>query len=606
MSEINLDELKKIEDIISSNDFSSMNNIFKQCITSIFELLKNHTEQIKKLENTIDQKCDKTELINSLVIKANNADVMKNFNDVTNNLESKVSLDDVNLLINNKVDKINTELAEIKNSIENKANKNFVISALHTKANKSDSINISVINKKIEEIENDLNQLILNIKKQFSAFNEVLIELDNNKIDSQVLNKVTEDINKGINKILDNNNEDLKNDLNENLNKLKNLDDEYKRVNEQEKQRLDSLIKTLDTKIENISDKNIELDTKLSSLSVNNKLEEIVNDLISTINKDKLDNNTNMNNLNKSMKSLYNEYNILKNTISNELSVKPNLSDLTELLQNKVDYKTLNSTLSEIGKLKEKIEEKTIKVDSNSNNDYNNNNYNNINNFTYNRRTLTDYNNITPSLNKDIDNLKYEISQIKESLIMKVDFKELNSYLKGKVNIDDINKALTIINEDINSKVDNDYFQKTLKNQSDINKIICTDYIMGKWISSNNEIVNGNIKWNIQSINSSPENFSWENNSYYITIRNKGIYQIEFILFIDKKQNMNFYPNVLFVIDDTIIKGFTNIENEIIDEKIALKYKEYINLNGRSRLSISLTRNNFINGFMGILIIKEV
>ena len=603
MSEINLDELKKIEDIISSNDFSSMNNIFKQCITSIFELLKNHTEQIKKLENTIDQKCDKTELINSLVIKANNADVMKNFNDVTNNLESKVSLDDVNLLINNKVDKINTELAEIKNSIENKANKNFVISALHTKANKSDSINISVINKKIEEIENDLNQLILNIKKQFSAFNEVLIELDNNKIDSQVLNKVTEDINKGINKILDNNNEDLKNDLNDNINKLKNLDDEYKRVNEQEKQRLDSLIKTLDTKIENISDKNIELDTKLSSLSVNNKLEEIVNDLISTINKDKLDNNTNMNNLNKSMKSLYNEYNILKNTISNELSVKPNLSDLTELLQNKVDYKTLNSTLHELDKLKERIEENTIKIDNNNNNTNNINNYNN-------KRSMTEYSNnstiFTPALNKDIDNIKYEISQIKDSLIMKVDFKELKNYLKGKVDVDDINKALTMINEDLNSKVDNINFQKTLKNQNDINKLICNDYIMGKWISTNNEIINGNIKWNIQSVNSSPDNFSWENNNYFISIRNKGIYQIEFILFIDRKENMNFYPNVMIVIDNSIIKGFNNMENEIYDEKIALKFKEYININERSRLSISISNNNSINGFMGILIIKEI
>ena len=603
MSEINLDELKKIEDIISSNDFSSMNNIFKQSITSIFELLKNHTEQIKKLENTIDQKCDKTELINSLVIKANNADVMKNFNDITNNLESKVSLDDVNLLINNKIDKINTELAEIKNSIENKANKNFVISALHTKANKSDSINISVINKKIEEIENDLNQLILNIKKQFSAFNDVLIELDNNKIDSQVLNKVTEDINKGINKILDNNNEDLKNDLNENLNKLKNLDDEYKRVNEQEKQRLDSLIKTLDTKIENISDKNIELDTKLSSLSVNNKLEEIVNDLISTINKDKLDNNTNINNLNKSMKSLYNEYNVLKNTVNNELSVKPNLSDLTELLQNKVDYKTLNSTLYELDKLKEKIEENTIKIDNNNNNNINTNNYNN-------KRSMTEYSNnstiFTPALNKDIDNLKYEISQIKDSLIMKVDFKELKDYLKGKVDVNDINKALTMINEDLNSKVDNNQYQKTLKNQNDINKLICNDYIMGKWISTNNEIINGNIKWNIQSVNSSPDNFSWDNNNYFISIRNKGIYQIEFILFIDRKENMNFYPNVMIVIDNSIIKGFNNMENEIYDEKIALKFKEYININERSRLSISISNNNSINGFMGILIIKEI
>ena len=588
---------------MSTNEFSSMNNIFKQSITSIFELLKNHTEQIKKLENTIDQKCDKTELINSLVIKANNADVMKNFNDINNNLESKVSLDDVNLLINNKVDKINTELAEIKNSIENKANKNFVISALHTKANKSDSINISVINKKIEEIETDLNQLILNIKKQFSAFNEVLIELDNNKIDSQVLNKVTEDINKGINKILDNNNEDLKNDLNDNLNKLKNLDDEYKRVNEQEKQRLDSLIKTLDTKIENISDKNIELDTKLSSLSVNNKLEEIVNDLISTINKDKLDNNTNINNLNKSMKSLYNEYNVLKNTVSNELSVKPNLSDLTELLQNKVDYKTLNSTLNELDKLKERIEENTIKIDNNKNNT--NNNF--INN---NKRSMTEYSNnssiLTPSLNKDIDNLKYEICQIKDSLIMKVDFKELKNYLKSKVDIDDINKALTMINEELNSKVDNSNFQKTLKNQNDINKLICNDYIMGKWISTNNEIINGNIKWNIQSVNSSPDNFSWDNNNYFISIRNKGIYQIEFILFIDRKENMNFYPNVMIVIDNSIIKGFNFMENEIYDEKIALKFKEYININERSRLSISISKNNSINGFMGILIIKEI
>ena len=603
MSEINLDEIKKIEDIISSNEYSSMNDIFKQSINSIFELLKNHSEQIKKIENTIDQKCDKIELINSLVIKANNADVMKNFNDITNNLESKVSLDDVNLLINNKVDKINTELAEIKNSIENKANKNFVISALHTKANKSDSINISVINKKIEEIETDLNQLILNIKKQFSAFNEVLIELDNNKIDSQVLNKVTEDINKGINKILDNNNEDLKNDLNDNLNKLKNLDDEYKRVNEQEKQRLDSLIKTLDTKIENISDKNIELDTKLSSLSVNNKLEEIVNDLISTINKDKLDNNTNINNLNKSMKSLYNEYNVLKNTVNNELSVKPNLSDLTELLQNKVDYKTLNSTLNELDKLKERIEENTIKIDNNNNNT--NNNF--INN---NKRSMTEYSNnssiLTPSLNKDIDNLKYEISQIKDSLIMKVDFKELKNYLKSKVDIDDINKALTMINEELNSKVDNSNFQKTLKNQNDINKLICNDYIMGKWISTNNEIINGNIKWNIQSVNSSPDNFSWDNNNYFISIRNKGIYQIEFILFIDRKENMNFYPNVMIVIDNSIIKGFNNMENEIYDEKIALKFKEYININERSRLSISISRNNSINSFMGILIIKEI
>jgi hypothetical protein len=244
-----------------------------------------------------------------------------------------------------------------------------------------------------------------------------------------------------------------------------------------------------------------------------------------------------------------------------------------------------------------------------SSNKNNNNNTNNINNYN-NKRSMTEYSNnssiFTPALNKDIDNIKYEISQIKDSLIMKVDFKELKNYLKGKVDVDDINKALTMINEDLNSKVDNIKFQKTLKNQNDINKLICNDYIMGKWISTNNEIINGNIKWNIQSVNSSPDNFSWENNNYFISIRNKGIYQIEFILFIDRKENMNFYPNVMIVIDNSIIKGFNNMENEIYDEKIALKFKEYMNINERSRLSISISKNNSINGFMGILIIKEI
>ncbi len=113
----------------------------------------------------------------------------------------------------------------------------------------------------------------------------------------------------------------------------------------------------------------------------------------------------------------------------------------------------------------------------------------------------------------------------------------------------------------------------------------------------------GNIKWDIQSQNTSSNDFIWDN--YNITIVKEGIYQIQLIIFIDNKK-IDFFPNINFVINDNIIKSFNSKQNNITNEIIGIKYIEYINIIKKSKLNISISSNGVMNEFKALLIIKSI
>ena len=161
-----------------------------------------------------------------------------------------------------------------------------------------------------------------------------------------------------------------------------------------------------------------------------------------------------------------------------------------------------------------------------------------------------------------------------------INYNEFLNFLKGKASIDDLNKL----------------YEKIQKNYKEMN-------IIGKWISMKYDLYNGNIKWDIQSQNTSSDDFLW--NDYNITIIKEGIYQIQLIIFIDNKK-INFFPNINFVINNNIIKSFNNRENDITNEIIGNQYIEYVNIIKKSILNISITSNGVMNEFKALLIIKSI
>lgn len=559
----NNDEIGNLENYISSKKFNSDDKTLKQIFNGILSLLKKQHNQIKSIDNIILEQKN----------KANENQLF---------LENKFNLDDVNLLVNNKIDEMKLDIEELKSIKTENSNqpkpKNFISSL----SNKNDKVNFNVLNKKINNLDTHINNLKITMSKQFSEYNSILenirnnkVDLDdlsklieniNNKVDIDVLSKVTEETNNSIIKILDSNNDELKNELNDNFTKFKQLDSEFKKMNIQEIEKIGSEIKSLNEKIELLSKKSMEIDSKLNlSLEYNKvEVENKIKNLALTINNESITNGANYNNLNQLIRTIYNEYNNFKVTIQNELSIKPNISDINSLIHDKVDYRTLDSTILEINKIKEKLEEE---------------------NFEHKRifSETARYPNNNLYQYKNFEGLKNQIIEIKDSLKFKIGYNEVLNYLKNKVNVDELNNILVKMRKDFNR-----------------------NNIIGKWISTNNELYKNNIKWNNQSENTNENYFVWNNENYYITITNKGIYQIELILFIGNKQNFQIFPNVKFLINDKTIKNYDNIQNDISNEILGLNFTEYIELNKKSKLSISITSNGLVNEFKGILIIKSV
>ena len=525
----------------SKNDFLTNNETIKESFNVFYSILKNQTNQITKLEDSIKKN-------------------KKKLKEYKTNLKT-LNIDNVNLLINNKIDEIKLEIKELK-QINEKKLKNSI-----NTVNKNENTMINDLNKKFEIIDTNLNEINSNINEQFKEFNDMLKNLKkdkvdyedlsklidniNNKIDLEILSKFTNEINESMCKLIETNNTLLKNEFNENFNKFKNLDNEIKNMNIKEIEKLDFAIKNIDKKIENSFEENTEINSKINLNDYNIKeLEKKINNLLSIINKESIKNTSNYNNCNQIIRTIYNDLNKFKIMMQNELTIKPYTEDIHTLIEKKIDNRILDSTIYEINKLKEKNEE-------NNNELYNEH-----------RRLLTDsnQNSIKNNLNHlKNDNISNQIIQIKNSL-------------KNKVNINDFNN--------LSSKI------KKYNNN-----------IIGKWISTNNKLNNGYIIWDIESQISSKNYFIFENNN--IIIKNEGIYKIEFILFLANNQNLNFSPNVAFIINEKILKNYNNFQNEILDEKIGMRYNELLNLNKMTKINISIN-NDLINEFKGILFIKSI
>jgi hypothetical protein len=327
-------------------------------------------------------------------------------------------------------------------------------------------------------------------------------------------------------------------------------------------------------------------------------LENLINEIYKKY-KEKINNNKLFTNLNKNISDLYNNLNDFNSKINSEISLKPNIDDINNLLKNTSNINIVNEIQKQIDNINIKLKEF----------EYNNNQiYSHILSIENNNKNNPNYNYKIIDNNEELNLLKNDLNELKNSLIMKVDINEIKNYLNQKANIVQVNKAISMINKEIDNKLDNEIFLSNIKKQEEINKILCNENITGKWLSINQNFNLSSIKWNLQSINTNPNNFGWVKNLNYITIRDKGVYSIEFIIFI-LGYNQMIKPNVNLLIDGNPILNFTNLEkNEMDNNLIALKYNEYINIEDSCRIGIGLTSNgiNENRGIKAILIIKSI
>ena len=564
--------------------------------------------------------------------------------DVINALDTKIDKDEfgkeiqnladknkINKELNDKIckkdlEKINEDLINKINSIELKQNNNLE-NILNTKADSNDFNLIKdafqdmklKMTQRIDDIDNDLDRLIENIKSQFNSINEDMKKIEKNIINNSNIEEINKLINNQLNvKALE---EDINSFKNEIIQALNDFDLNQKNLEERIASNINDISKENKFILENMNIQNMTIkDLFKNKKNYGKEMNEIK---VSEISQNIMPENNPQLNLfiKETKKDIENILNILDNKIDynimnveiikfqNQIESKINiLNDNQDGLISDINSK-IKEMYEDISKeLSNKITLNDVKVLINNNNNLNeekiNKDYNKgefIKQFEEFRKELklkldtNIFNKVINQFNINFENIKKDINSTNNS-------KEIIKSLQTKANSEDqINKLFNDINKKLNDKVNSIDFTTAIDNQAIINDTLCNENYIGRWFwNGGDNKINYAIPWDNQSINTSPDNFIWEKGKPFIIINEEGFYVLNLGIFADKR------PSIQIVVDGEIIVNNQNnvnkkmvIKNTDINNIIGISIIEFVQLKKQSKLSV-LCYGGKGNGFLSL------
>ena len=592
---IGIKEFEEVLNLINSIKDEKIDvNVFNSEIKEIRDILDNKSNSIDVI-NALDTKVDKGELnleLQSLEEKNKSNNLLK---DNIDKIECEKIYEELNEKINNKDKK---KFEEIENVLKSKADNNDF--SLIKDAFQDMKIKMT---QRIDDIDNDLDRLIDNIKSQFKSITEDMKKLDKNISGNENIENINNIIK---NKV------DI-NDLEELINSLKtNIF-----------QSLDSFIKEIEIKQKNFEEKII---TNIDGILKENKyIKENLNIQNKTI-KDLFNNKNNYGNEMEELKLSE----ITKSISDYKLELKKDIENIINILNNKVDLKIMNEKLVKIdentkikintlnesqdniilqvnNKIKEMYEDickelsnkisitdAKLLLSDKTNNSEKNEDDSNINTKYLDdiKKELKQKLNIN-LFNKVVNQFNVNFENIKKDIHLENNDKDINKLLNTKISNDQFNKFIIDINKKLNEKVNNIDFTSALDNQAIINDTLCNENCIGRWFCKNGINKNNNyiISWDSQMVNTSPDNFIWEKDKTFILINEEGLYELNLSLYSEKRPTFQVVVNGEIIINNnqnnsTMNKKMIIQKNSESNNLIGLSVIEFIMLKKQSKLSV--------------------
>ena len=544
---------------ISLNDINKFLNL-KANNSEVFQAIDNICNSIETLPNM------------SLINEINKDKISKN--EIENYLKEKPSIEDIQNLLDDKIDKneFNNKFEDLVQNIEKF--KKFMGEKIDELASK----------KELKKIENNQKDMLNNLEKKADkeyVFNSLKIKSDKNEINTILDNKLDKADYANILKLIEN-----KLNKDEFINYQKIKDNEIKQNNNKLDDTYLTIIKEMNNKIQEMK-KNINTRFDILNIDIekiNDKIKskyESINILINEINSRKLDNVDYINLLKKKLD--IDKFDPLIKKIKNNLEKnfveisKTNEEMIKNLMNNKIN--DINKVLSKT------LDEQNTKL----------NNYIEINQNKWIQYQID----VQSIINKLDSENKSEINKLRNELIENLEVKitekfyelteetkvnknnnqnsllnsndnELNNKLSKNMKTESLIREKCEINEltlkydEIKNELKNNRieFSNALDNQALINETLCEENKLGKWGWTMGKLKNNyNIIWDIQSINTYPDNYILENDKSILLIKQGGIYEIIFGFYGYNKK-----PNIQILVNNEIILSNSNKNNKSLYE----------------------------------------
>ena len=146
---------------------------------------------------------------------------------------------------------------------------------------------------------------------------------------------------------------------------------------------------------------------------------------------------------------------------------------------------------------------------------------------------------------------KNSINELQVNIIEKVGEKDFLNYLGTKADVEDVNRVIQNITQQINGYLAVEQYKKDLSEQEAINESLCSENIIGRWSWKTGQLSSsGLIPWEFQVINTFSDNFIWKQDCFYIQIITGGFYIVQASIF-PKSYNKKVKVDIL--INDNLV-----------------------------------------------------
>ena len=514
-------------------------------------------------------------------------------------LDQKVSRDEMEQALAQKVsvNELKTMLEEVNDKIHNNTLTNLTEES------------IASINKRIDEMDKDIDILIDSIKKQFQSVNGVINNLTSSKADYKEVELL---IKNGSAQQVEQMLIQAKTELTDSITKSRNefiqvvnvLEQQHKgdilQCEKEYNDKLSKLSKEFSQGLTYVSGDIGKINNSMISRDevndiINKKIHDIRRDNVVTHSGHKNDECSNealldsfyqsvskhtQDKLQESKHYIQEYIKQFNNSIQEQLDTKASIAEMNVLLNAKADH---NKTAVILDGKTPRCEFEALKLTVEK-----------LSNDMISKLDQSKFDAYMQHTTNTLDSMSRDV-------MMKANIHEMMTYVKSKVSIDEVNKALSAIHDELDTKLTVDEFQTAMNNQHAINDILCKENIVGKWLWSTGTVKKGYIvPWETESVNTSPDNFVWDKESTTVLVNEKGIYIIGLSFFVSGQPTVQVYINGESVLSmGEGGKGVVRFNREQ-EEINGCSMVEFLNLDHKSRVSVSYSGNYNVKGFLSL------
>eukprot|EP01028_Stygiella_incarcerata_P004443 TRINITY_DN1974_c0_g2_i1.p1 TRINITY_DN1974_c0_g2~~TRINITY_DN1974_c0_g2_i1.p1 ORF type:complete len:734 (-),score=237.83 TRINITY_DN1974_c0_g2_i1:63-2264(-) len=215
-------------------------------------------------------------------------------------------------------------------------------------------------------------------------------------------------------------------------------------------------------------------------------------------------------------------------------------------------------------------------------------------------------------LRMDAEDAEKKMEALRRDLLTKADVRDMCKLLDSKADVEEVNKSFGAVAKEIEESGRADDLKKALTEQAVINDMVCSQLVLGRWVWKSQKLKGGNgVPWNVQVINTNPDNFIWSLNKVHIICVAPGLYEVSFGFFCRKKPTIQLHVNgepVLSAVNSSSYVvhhssgRLTGVGRHSSGNITGLTLLDFVALPERAKIALSFTGDlsSHVEGFLNI------